>query len=111
MPNTAVSRPCGHGPSSGRPLTKCWDAVGIGAARPLSAVAEVGISGFFLDMNMVGLLILVWRTYKRRRRISHPPVHHVWASPRLLAVTPLRASGEHFCFVTVADPLCSRPRP
>jgi hypothetical protein len=40
-------------------LTKCRDAVGIGSARPVSAVATVGISGFFLDMNMVGLLMIV----------------------------------------------------
>jgi hypothetical protein len=40
-------------------MTKCWDAVGIGSARPLRAVAAVGISGFFLDMNMVGLLMLM----------------------------------------------------
>jgi hypothetical protein len=40
-------------------LTKCRDAVGIGSARPLSAVAAVGISGFFFDMNMVGLLKVV----------------------------------------------------
>jgi hypothetical protein len=35
-------------------LTKCVAAVGIGAARPLSAVAAVGISGFFLAKNMIG---------------------------------------------------------
>ena len=28
---------------------------------------------FFLDMNMVGLLFLVGRKYRRRRAISHPP--------------------------------------
>jgi hypothetical protein len=54
----AVSSPSGHGPLSGRPLTKCRDAVGIGAARPARAVAAVGISGSFLDMNMVGLLMI-----------------------------------------------------
>jgi hypothetical protein len=35
-------------------LTKWFAAVGIGTARPLSAVAAVGISGFFLENSMIG---------------------------------------------------------
>src|SRR5262245_28090202 len=78
MPNIAVSSPAGHGPLRGWPLTKCTDAVGIGSARPLRAVAAVGISGFFLDMNMLGLLVTGGAiinappVYRRPPATSHP---------------------------------------
>src|SRR5262245_1204464 len=51
-PKTAVSVPSGYGPFSGRPLMKWVAAVGIGSARPLSAVSAVGISGFLREESM-----------------------------------------------------------
>src|SRR5262249_50181810 len=52
-PKIAVSEPSGYGPLSGRPLTKWREAVAIGSLRPGSAVAALGISSFFLNMNIL----------------------------------------------------------
>src|SRR5712671_2612463 len=72
-PKIAVSEPSGYGPLSGRPLTKWRDAVAIGSLRPGSAVAALGISSFFLNVN---ILISSSRadlclTYKLWRTVSH----------------------------------------
>src|SRR5262252_8962149 len=73
-PKIAVSKPSGYGPLSGRPLTKWRDAVGIGSLRPGNAVAALGISSFFLNVNILislvqsrgGLML-----HKHRRPVSH----------------------------------------
>src|SRR5579871_4606486 len=57
MPKIAVSRPSGYGPLSGRPLTKWRAAVAIGSLRPGRAVAALGISSFFLNVNILHLLV------------------------------------------------------
>src|SRR5712671_6171730 len=56
-PKIAVSEPSGYGPLSGRPLTKWRDAVGIGSLRPGSAAAALGISSFFLNVNILTFLV------------------------------------------------------
>src|SRR6516162_2134086 len=51
-PMTTVFQPSAYGPLSGRPLTKWCDAVAMGSLRPGSAVAVLGISSFFLNVNI-----------------------------------------------------------
>src|ERR1044072_3426807 len=53
-PKIAVSSPAGYGPFSGRFRTKWLAAVGMALGRPGRASAALGISAFFLNMNIQG---------------------------------------------------------
>src|ERR1041384_156627 len=68
-PTTAVSRASGSGPFSGVPSTWCLAAVGFGLARPGNASAAVGISSFFLNMNM--LISSAWAQYNQYASAAH----------------------------------------
>src|SRR6185295_19687388 len=105
-PNIAVSRPSGYGPFSGRPLTKCLAAVGIGLARPGSASAAAGISAFFLNMNIaISLLrdaniIAVWR-------LRTGTCHHIRKAVLHCAIT--KARGPRIPFPKPFRPCLRRP--
>ena len=75
---------CGTGEHALLAASRGHEAVGIDSLRPGSAVAGVGISSFFLNMNMSGLLVECLRhllaaravksehEYRRRESVPHP---------------------------------------